>query len=798
MRTKALASVLFSAVSATGFAASAFLRPVPVAAEGQTASATVPLVDLAFGRRAFSRQDRVALAPNGALVAYVVHEAPLATRPQVRYLANGTPANVIGHRIWLTSLRTSQTHAIATEAGDCWRPSWSPDSARLAMYCDGGGSPQVWIYDTQHDRVRKVSPVRTLPRLWTGDEPVWSPDGRELFVPLAPARAVEPPPQDPAVSPRDKSTVTVLKTVRGAQAMTTDNRQTNALLMSENNAMLAAIDVATGHVRTLVPANAATPPSTLRLSASGRWVAYLSVFHKPREIDTTMFHDLAVVPARGGAAHTLAKNLLVADSSYAMGAYVWHPSLDCLVWLSDGKLWTTNLDEATPVVRQIGSGSRAFANMPLSFLADGQTVVAALQPDAATRDRSSLALVRLDGSTPVTLTLPSGLAFQEVITRDLVTAWQPNPDGFAIVARETATMRNLVVGFAIASGQSAVVWKEPARLRIVGAAPGHDELFARFEDVETPENIYQFSIDFANKQRVTDIEPRLANVHAGSIETFETTVPLHDGTLAQTTTAILLPPGARRGDRLPAVVVQYPGTKLTSYAVEFGGGMPATMPVWPLAMHGYAVVLTELPITPIGSAGNPVSDVVDSLLPQIYHAADLGYVDPARLVVCGQSYGGYGALAIVSATNIFRGAVAISGLYDLPALYSWMTSVNVPLLARWAETGQGRLGTHPWNDVYRYLQNSPYYRADSIHSPVLMLHGEVDPGAPVEDARKMFNALKRLDRTAELRTYAGEGHVVYEWSRANAIDAMQRILGFLDEQLREASQVDTSAAATGR
>jgi dipeptidyl aminopeptidase/acylaminoacyl peptidase len=65
-----------------------------------------------------------------------------------------------------------------------------------------------------------------------------------------------------------------------------------------------------------------------------------------------------------------------------------------------------------------------------------------------------------------------------------------------------------------------------------------------------------------------------------------------------------------------------------------------------------------------------------------------------------------------------------------------------------------------------------------------MLHGEADNTCPVEDARKMFNALKRLDRTAQLATYAGEGHVVYEWSIANAVDGTSRMIEFLDRYLK--------------
>jgi len=47
----------------------------------------------------------------------------------------------------------------------------------------------------------------------------------------------------------------------------------------------------------------------------------------------------------------------------------------------------------------------------------------------------------------------------------------------------------------------------------------------------------------------------------------------------------------------------------------------------------------------------------------------------------------------------------------------------------------------------------------------------------------MFNALKRLEREAELAVYDGEGHVPGEWALVNAVDASQRMLDFLARHL---------------
>jgi dipeptidyl aminopeptidase/acylaminoacyl peptidase len=152
----------------------------------------------------------------------------------------------------------------------------------------------------------------------------------------------------------------------------------------------------------------------------------------------------------------------------------------------------------------------------------------------------------------------------------------------------------------------------------------------------------------------------------------------------------------------------------------------------------------------------------------------------------GQSYGGYSTAAMVTQTNLFRAAIALDGDYDLAGDYGRMAPGGGESNFMWSETGQGRMGTHPWGDLRRYLANSPYYQADKIHTPLLLIHGKKDETCAVEGAEKMFNALKRLGRTAELAVYDGEGHVPGTWSLVNAVDATQRMVEWLGTYMKPA------------
>jgi dipeptidyl aminopeptidase/acylaminoacyl peptidase len=97
----------------------------------------------------------------------------------------------------------------------------------------------------------------------------------------------------------------------------------------------------------------------------------------------------------------------------------------------------------------------------------------------------------------------------------------------------------------------------------------------------------------------------------------------------------------------------------------------------------------------------------------VYRAAELGYIDLERVGIAGQSFGGYGTAAIVSHTNLFRAAVAISGIYDLPGIYGDIRPDGSAFWIGWSEGGQARMGTHPWANLRRYVDNSPYYQADN-------------------------------------------------------------------------------------
>ena len=91
-----------------------------------------------------------------------------------------------------------------------------------------------------------------------------------------------------------------------------------------------------------------------------------------------------------------------------------------------------------------------------------------------------------------------------------------------------------------------------------------------------------------------------------------------------------------------------------------------------------------------------------------------------------------------------------------------------------------RMGVSLWEDRERYVRNSPYFHADKVTTPLLMINGELDAIAPSQ-AEQLFVAMNRLGKRAKLVRYLGEGHGVE--SPGNTIDMWEHVLGWFDEFL---------------
>lgn len=166
-------------------------------------------------------------------------------------------------------------------------------------------------------------------------------------------------------------------------------------------------------------------------------------------------------------------------------------------------------------------------------------------------------------------------------------------------------------------------------------------------------------------------------------------------------------------------------------------------------LQGYVVV--DDPVLPIVSErdGDPPNDTyVEQLVAGAEaHVAALaarGYVDPARLVVGGHSYGAFTTANLLAHTDLFRAGIARSGAYNRT-------------LTPWGFQGEER---SLWEAPAVYAAIAPFTVADRVDEPLLLIHGadDANPGTWPVQSQRMYEALKGLGATVRWVELPAEDH----------------------------------------
>lgn len=154
------------------------------------------------------------------------------------------------------------------------------------------------------------------------------------------------------------------------------------------------------------------------------------------------------------------------------------------------------------------------------------------------------------------------------------------------------------------------------------------------------------------------------------------------------------------------------------------------------------------------------------------HLIEQGLADPDRLGVTGGSYGGYMTNWIIAHTDRFKAAVSKFGIFSL------ITDFSNSEAPRWEEE---YLGGFYWQNLDRYLAQSPSSYLANIKAPVLIVHGESDANTFISNSREMYTALRLLGRTVEYVHYPREGHGISEPN--HRLDEARRTLAWFDKYL---------------
>ena len=177
-----------------------------------------------------------------------------------------------------------------------------------------------------------------------------------------------------------------------------------------------------------------------------------------------------------------------------------------------------------------------------------------------------------------------------------------------------------------------------------------------------------------------------------------------------------------------------------------------------MAAAGYVVVMPN----PRGSFGygQKFTDDInqdwggkayDDIMAVTDAAAKLPYVDSARMVAAGGSYGGYMIDWMLGHTNRFKALISHAGVYDLRSEAETTEELWFPL---W------EFGGMPWDKPEVYDKWSPSKFSQEFKTPTLVIHGELDFRVPVNQGLQLFTALQLHKTPSQLLVFPDEGHWV--------------------------------------
>ncbi|MFT4197239.1 MAG: prolyl oligopeptidase family serine peptidase [Pseudoxanthomonas sp.] len=681
----------------------------------------------------------------------------------------GIPACVADFTV--VDIASGQATRVALPAGACPGPArWSPDGSRFAFQNVTATSVELWLGDAASGQARKVPGVRLNPIFDNAVQ--WLQGSKSLLVKKVPDGQGPAPAEDAAGSGPD-----IQQSLGGkGQSSTYEARDLLASSHDEDlfayygSSQLAVVDAASGRVR-----NVGESAIYTEVDGAPDGVHVLTEAIKPPFAHTVTYerfpHEVAVLDVDKGSSTPIA-SLPLADRVPVHGVPEGPINFDWRATEPATLVWSEALDKGdwnveVPARDKVMSWKAPFAGKPVEIARTRQRFAGYAwtpKPDVAfqqetdenrhwqtTRivdvdkpgdpgrllwDMSSDELYKDPGSF-VYQVLPSG-AYAVRMEGDGVflrgQGASPQGDRPFLDRLDLATLKSerlfrsgtddydQFLGFSAEPGRF-LTWHQSlsdppnAFVRTLGE-----------RRADAGEGEAQYAYTGAQLTQVPDPTPEVRQIKKRLV-----TYKRADGLDLSFT--LYTPPGYKEGERLPAVLYAYPADYASSEQAGQVSGSQNTFTRLPyyrlLLLAGYAIIdNASFPIV-----GDPKT-AYDTYLEQLEadaqaavdKAVELGVVDRDRIGVTGHSHGALMTANLVTHTDLFKAGVATSGSYN-------------KTLTPFGFQNERR---SVWEAPEVYRKASPFFYADQVKHPLLLIHGDDDanPGTQPIQSVKLFQAIR--------------------------------------------------------
>jgi dipeptidyl aminopeptidase/acylaminoacyl peptidase len=307
-------------------------------------------------------------------------------------------------------------------------------------------------------------------------------------------------------------------------------------------------------------------------------------------------------------------------------------------------------------------------------------------------------------------------------------------------------------------------------------------ILTRYESPKDPPNYFVHDLGANTTRPVTDFkdpQPQLRGVSRQLI-----TYTRKDGVKLSGT--LYLPPGYQPGTRLPVIMWAYPrefgdpdsASQITGSANRFTivSGYSHIF----LLLSGYAIL--DNPTMPIVGPGETANDhyveqLVASAEAAIDKVVDMGIGDRNRMGVGGHSYGAFMTANLLAHSRLFRAGFAESGAYNRSLTPFGFQSERRTF----------------WEVPELYAKMSPFWNANNVKDPILLMHGEMDDNSgtfPIQSER-FYMALKGHGATVRYVTLPYEAHGYA--ARETLLHVLAERINWFDKYVKNAPSREKTA-----
>ncbi|MFQ6372812.1 alpha/beta hydrolase family protein [Shewanella sp. YIC-542] len=310
------------------------------------------------------------------------------------------------------------------------------------------------------------------------------------------------------------------------------------------------------------------------------------------------------------------------------------------------------------------------------------------------------------------------------------------------------------------------------QVRIVSEDRHGEKLVVLAFNDRDPGTYYLYTPKQQKLRRLLNVMPNINPAHMAEVRPLD--IKARDGLMLQ---AFLTLPNAPAKQPLPLIVNPHGGPH---FVRDSWGFVPQNQF---LAVHGYAVL--QVNYRGSGGYGDNFqtagyqkwgSDIQHDIIDATRHLIDQGIADKQKICIVGSSFGGYSALQSAElAPDLFKCAVGIAGVYDLPLLFE---EGDVQQSA----SGTGYLNQVLGNDEHTLQRMSPARHVDKLKAALLLVHGGNDERAPIAQLETLESALQQQQYPYQKMVIDDEGHGFFNDAHRAAF--YQQLLDFLNRHLQ--------------